>query len=190
MAADFYFCGMVATAEPIAKKRKPGERGAAIPVLVRLKARALYLHECLPTRTISERTGLPVGTLNAMFRKEGWTAQRRAQEARIVAKQDTQGEAMRSEVLEAINSESVELAAESMKRIRESLTRTDDKAAKDFQAYTAGARNLVSINRAISAPSAGTDQQSQSFNLFFIGAPVAPSKEEPKQVTEVGGNQT
>ena len=151
-------------------------RGPEVPLLLRLKARTLYLNGGHSYKAICEQTGITYPALKQMAHKEGWTVVRRKQEETLVAKQDAQGCAIREQVLEQINSESVELAAESMKRIRLALERGDKDAAKDFQAYTSGAKNLVSINRAISAPSAGTDQGSTTLNVFI--ARVGDNKPE------------
>ncbi len=172
-------------------KRRQGERGPEVPILSRLQARNLYLNECLPYRTISERTGIPTVTLMRMASKEGWTAVRRAQKERLIAKQDARGNEMRDQVVDAIASASEQYAIRGLQRVGEALERTDRDAAKDFQALTAGVKNLATTARAMREPvGAGSSEQGPSaFNFFFIqpGAPVA--HHEVKKVVEISATK-
>lgn len=161
---------------------KPKVRQGEIPVFTRMKARNLYLGQCLSYKEISAATGLPVPTLEKLASREGWTKLRRAAKERLLEESNTRVSAVAQEALEAISDEMVVLTAESLTRVRESLDRTDKDAAKDFQAYTAGAKNLATTAKALRETGKGSQETTvTNFNLFFAGA--NPTAIQPKTVS-------
>jgi len=148
-----------------------------------MKARNMYLSQCLPYKAISEATGLPTQTLEKLASREGWTKLRKATKERLLAESNARTETIANEALEAISDDMIVLTAESLGRVRESLERDDKNAAKDFQAYTAGARNLATTAKALrETGKAVASSGPTNFNLFFVGA--APGK-PAEQVTEI-----
>lgn len=166
--------------------RKVGEHGPAVSILTKVKARNLYLNERLPYAAISEQTGLTTKTLQCLASREGWTAVRRQQEKRMIESSDARANAMRSDVVEAIAAASEQHAIRGLQKVGESLERSDEFAAKDFQSYTAGVKNLATLAKTLREPAANMDgAQTLNLNLFFVPAVVPTSQAEPKQVTEV-----
>jgi hypothetical protein len=100
------------------------------------------------------------------------------------------------EVSEAIATESEEIAMSGLKRSRESAESREKDAAKDFQAWTGGARNLVNIARAcrgLDARNGNGDAAASITNIFAVGslsfgakpdaAPAHAHASEPRNVT-------
>jgi len=179
--------GLMTGKEPPKRKRKAGERGPGIPVLTKLMARSLYLNECLPLRAIAEQTGLPMETIGRMASKEGWTAARRAKKEELIRRQDAKGDLLRSEVEESLAERATLIASKALTVTEAGLDQGDLDGAKQAQAASSALKNLVTSARVLQTPpgSATTEAGSQSFNLFFIGAPAQQAKVEPKQVMEV-----
>lgn len=172
-------------AEPPAqpRKKKPGERGPEIPVLLKLQARALYLNEGLPYRAISDRTGIPVETLHPMASKEGWVAARRAHKARLIASQDAKGDELRAQVEAQLAERAVLISQKALNVTEKGLDQGDLDGAKQAQAASSALKNLVTSARVLQNPGIGSASESSvtNFNLFF-----APSGPKPEvQVTEV-----
>lgn len=171
---------MVAAAET-----KTNARGATISVLAKVKARNLYLNQGLSVPTVAKEVGVSEAAIRKWADREGWAAERRAVYSRLVQKQDARTDANRSAVVEAIASEAEEHALSAMRNVGESLKRSDEFAAKDFQAYTAGVKNLASTARMLREDSSGSKVEGSrlELNLFFMGQ--QPTSQQPKQVVEV-----
>lgn len=170
-------------AEAPVRKRKVGERGPETPVMVRMKARTLYLNECLPIKVIAERCGLTPATISRMAHKEKWTVVRRQQKERIIAKQDAQGDTLLAQAIEQIRNESIELCKPALDSVRSGFDTGGLNGAKQAQAASAALKNLATSFRALNESSDPSDQPSVvAFNLFFAGRPEAA---KPEQVTEV-----
>lgn len=166
--------------------RKVGEHGPAVSILTKVKARNLYLNERLPYAAIAEQTGLTTKTLQCLASREGWTAVRRQQEKRMIESSDARANSMRADVVEAIATASEQHAIRGLQKVGESLERSDEFAAKDFQSYTAGVKNLASLAKALREPGANIDgAQTLNLNLFFVPASVPAPQADAKQVTEI-----
>jgi hypothetical protein len=174
-------------AENPTRKRKAGERGPVVPVLLKLKARHLYLNEGLPCRAISQQTGVDEATLYRMASREGWTAVRREQKNRLIQRQDMRGDEIRKQAEEAIAERATLIASKALTVTEAGLDQGDLDGAKQAQAASSALKNLVTSARVLQSPigSVGTESGPQSFNLFFVGSPPKNSPGEPKQVTEV-----
>jgi hypothetical protein len=167
-------------------KKKLG-RAAEIPLLIKMKARNLYLIDNLGWDEIGERCGWPSGSLAQAAHREGWPAEKKRRKALLIEKSNAHVTATANEVIEAIASKSEEAALKAMENVDKSLDRSDEFAAKDFQAYTAGVKNLASTARMLREPLGGSVHQDQrpNLNLFFMAQ--VPISHEPKtaQVVEV-----
>lgn len=163
--------------------RKTTERGPTVSVLAKIKARNLYLSQGLSVPGVAEACGLSLSVVRKWAEKEGWAAERKACYSRLVAKQDAQRGAVQTVVLEAIAAHSEEHALSAMRNVGEALQRSDKDAAKDFQAYTAGVKNLASTARMLREPiSANAGEGTQiTANFFFAPPPV----KAPEQVTDI-----
>lgn len=165
--------------EAIAIKREPGERGPEVSILTELKARNLYLHERLSYLEISEKTGIPVRSLQALASRKGWTAVRREQKRRLIEKQDARNAAMQNAVVEAIASASEEHAIRGLQRAGEALERNDKDAAKDFQAYTAGVKNLAGVAKLMRDGTGSAVESGGSISMNFFFAPQSTQSSNP-----------
>lgn len=164
-----------------AAPRKTGVRGPEVPLMLRLKIRTMYLNSGESLRTIAAKTGLTEKTVKQMVFKEGWTKLKCRLKETLVAQQDAERDEIVSQAMNQIKDESIAIAGESMAAIREALAA---KSSKDFQALTAGARNLVSVAKAIMLPNATNGDGSTQVNVFVLRAGQMAA-EDPKQVTEV-----
>lgn len=164
-------------------KRKPGERGPAIPVFSRVAARNMYLNDCLPIASIADKLGLTEGTVRAMASNEGWVASRKKREAALIKKSDAQNEAMGAELIEAIASQSEELALGGLTEARKELSSGSENAARNFQAWSAGVKNFAQVARFVREPLGAANAGGSQLNVFLIRAGDAMDK--AKQVTEV-----
>lgn len=164
-------------------------RAAAIPIYLRVKARNLYLNQCLPFKAISQATGLGVEVLERLSCREGWTALRRAQKERLMKAADAGALAIESEIVQTVVTEGSELLLKTLQKTGEALERNDRDAAKDAQAYSATAKNLVSVVRSIrdNSGDGGDKVTGMELNLFFMGNQPT---QEVKQVTEVEAVKT
>lgn len=175
------------------KKRTLSSR---IDILTRSKARNLYFFQEASHERISKETGLTVMAVGQLISREGWAKEKRQRIARLAKAHDTRVAGLDSEIIETIATRAEQHALEGLDRVAEALQRSDRDAAKDFQAYTSGVKNLATTAKAMREPiGAVTETGGNSFNLFFVGAPMigqaqAEAKAEPKQVTEIECNQT
>lgn len=165
---------------PVEAKRSPA---APIPLSVRLKAKNLYLYRDATHQQIAKETGLTVGASEMLAHREGWVKLKRDRQKELESKSDTRAEKADLVIVEAIGSQAEEIALSGLERARDAVKRKGKDAAKNFQSWTGGIRNLVSAIKTIRArDGSGTDQpQSIAFNLFFTGRADAV-KAEPKTV--------
>ncbi len=169
---------------PVKASTKPKPpRNTPIPLLSRLKARNLYLIQGLPYKAISAETGLLVPAIQQLAHREGWVALRRAAKQRLLSKQDADIAEHQSEAMEAIASLSEQHVIKSMERIGQSLERTDQFAARDFQSFTGGARNLVSIMKEIRQPEQQSVDGSRGLSVFVVRVGEAAQPKQERNVT-------
>jgi len=156
----------------------PISRGSRIDVLAKQKAKNLYLYRNASHEEISLQCGLTVKAVGDLVSRSGWAKLKRERERRLSKAHDARSESVDTEIIEAIASESEQHALRALQKTGEALERNDRDAAKDSQAYSATAKNLVGVARAIRDPaSASAGEGSTNFNLFFMAAPaVAPQK--------------
>lgn len=168
--------------------RKKGD--SAFPLLTRLKARNLYVIQGATHETIAQQTGMTTRQSEALASRSGWTKIRRAKEASLVATQDARAHDQITEAMEAIASVSEQHAMQALQHnVPAALERNDKEAARDFQAYTGGVRNLVQtakICRETSEQGAAEGERNLAVFVLRIGDQVtAKEPAEPKRVTQV-----
>jgi hypothetical protein len=157
---------MVADATPTVRKS-----AGRIPLPVKLKARSLYLIHGLPLAEIAQQTGLTSQSVKNLAFNEGWSKTRLKAKEALVKRADARMNEEIDEVSDAIATESEEIAMSGLVRARESTQDRGEFAAKDFQAWTGGARNLVNISRACrgqDAKKADGAGESASVSFFVI----------------------
>lgn len=187
------------TPNPPSKRTSKGRDHTipAISLLSRAKARNMYLTQGLDWKTISAAVGVPPNRLMQLANREGWTAKKRELIARLNARTDARSAAQLDEVSEAIASESEEIALSGLQRARDSLGSGSEFAARDFQSYTGGVRNLVQVARAIREPMGAQigANGAAGLSVFILrvgdaGASTPKGVEQAKQVTEISASLT
>ena len=177
---------MVAQAT-IPKKTNADNPGERIPLLAKRKARNLYLFEDATHERIAQECGLTVWSAKKLVSREGWVAERRARASLLVQKQDARMSRIDDEIIDAIASTSEQHALQALQKVGQTLERTDKDAAKDFQAYTAGVKNLASTARLLREPAGSAAVQSAptNFNLFFVAPSVNKAADKVAEATVV-----
>ncbi len=95
---------------------------------------------------------------------------------------------MEQEVLDHAVSLAGQHVLRGLERTGEALERNDEFAAKDFQSYTAGVKNLVGVIRDVRAPA--KDQGGSTVNVFVGAFPrAADAVREMKQAEAVTSEQ-
>lgn len=180
---------MVAAATGEATTRRPQGRLSEIPLLIKIKARNLYLIEGLSWPEIGERCGWDAGALAGCASREKWTEEKKRRKLLLLQKADARMTETANEVVDAIAAQAEEHALSALRNVGEALARTDRDAAKDSQAYSATVKNLASTARLLREPLRGTtdDSAPRSTNIFFMAAsvPSVPQKSEPKQAEAI-----
>jgi len=176
---------MVATAEPITKAAEP--KRPSIPLAARLKAKNLYVYRDATHQQIAKETGLTVGASEMLAHREGWPKLKREREKAIESRSDARAEEGNLAIVEAVAGQAEEIVLSGLDRARDAVKRKGKDAAKNFQSWTGGIRNLVSAIKTIRAKDGSLpDSGPTSFNLFFVGV-AAPSaaQAEPKSVEPI-----
>lgn len=159
------------------------KKGNIIPLLTRIKARNLYLLQGLPYNEIASATGLSYKQVTHLASRQGWPKERKRRLLLMEEAADARLAQTSSEVIEAIASESEEIALKALGNTRDALDRTDDMAAKDSQSYSAVVKNLASTAKLLrSAGDSPLSAPSVTLNAFFLRPDPKPP--EPKPVTE------
>ncbi len=156
------------------------EHGAMrIPLLTKLKVRNLYLNQDLLQPEIATITGLSYTAVRNLIAREEWGKLKAAKRAALERNADARIAAQVAESAEAIASECEEIALGGLDRTRESLADTGKDAAKNFQAFSGGVKNLVTVMRELrSVPE--ENNHSLSVNILIARCGV----NEAKQVSE------
>lgn len=170
------------------KLNPTNSKGYRIPVLTKLKARNLYLSSGLSHDAISLQTGLSHPQVAKLISREGWAKLKKSRESRLAKIAQEKQEVVDTEVVETIASEAQEIMLGGLDRAKGSLSATHEFAAKDFQSWTSGVKNLAGVITAIRGDDQGKTNVSESrgsINLFFIRPSVeqASAKAEPKRVS-------
>ncbi len=93
---------------------------------------------------------------------------------------------MRPQIIEAIAELSEQHAIRGLQKAGEALERNDRDAARDFQSYTAGVKNVVSVAKAVRETGSDLSEGGvRELNLFFFGMAQSAQPKEVKQVTEI-----
>lgn len=172
-----------------ANAKKPAPK-LTIPLLTKLKVRNLYLSQGLGPQAIAKITGLTEKQAGNIIVREGLAKLRASAKSAIEARSDARTQEQVSEVIEAIARESEEIALSGIARAREATESRSEFAAKDFQSWTGGVRNLVNIARqARGLDSERSAGQGATLNVF-VGRFETVGDKAPKNVTGNAGSDT
>lgn len=174
--------------EPATKRGTGGKKrgDCEFPLLVKMKARNLYLIQGLSHEDVAKRTGLTADQSRTLAQRNGWTKQRQERKRILVAKQDARAESQISEALEAIADVSEQHAVQGLDRVGKALESKGKFAARDFQSWTGGVRNLVQTAKMCREIGPSANGVGSTVNVFVGAFPRAgDAVSEAKQVTEV-----
>ena len=143
--------------------------GVPIPLLTRLKVRNLYLGAGLPHAQIAEQTGLTVPAVQQLVSREGLPKIRAERAAALTKATNDRVEKQLSEAEASIADTAEELALRGLNKVREAVDRGDRDAARDFQAYTGGVKNLVGVAKLIrSIDGVNTQEHGIGVSVFML----------------------
>ncbi len=169
MVAESNACAVT----PPAKPKSSGKK--AIPLPTRLKAYNLYVIQQLGAQPVADACGLTLMQVRSLANREAWGTARLRSKERIVSRARAAQDAQLDEISSAAASMSDEGLLGALKRTVEATEATHEFAAKDAQAFSGAARNLMQIGRTIRGldrEQPGARGDGMSVNLFFLPAPV------------------
>jgi hypothetical protein len=145
-----------------------------IPLAVRLKAKNLYLVQCLEPALIALQTGLTRQQIWQLASREKWVEIRREKVAAAKADLDQRASLPLDEVTDAIVRECDQHSLTALDRTGKSLSSRSKFAARDAQAFSGTLRNLVQVSRACRGleNARGLDPASSISMNFFLARPV------------------
>lgn len=156
-----------------------------IPIATKVRAKNLYVNQGLSAAETALACGLNEKQVWNLAHEYGWTAIRKQARLKLKEGIDSREEQLAFEAGEAIASDCTAITLSALERAKDTVESKSPFAAKNFQAWTAGVRNLVSVaaiarqgQKVISSPSSPT------VNLFFFSSNV-PRGTESKDAVEV-----
>ncbi len=151
------------------KPKRQIAHGFGIPLSTRIKARNLYVGQYAQASVVSAATGLSVKQVYWLADREGWT-KLRAQTKRKMT-EDVNARAQRDidELVEEIANDTAELSLGTLAKAKSTLTRDDEFAAKDLQAYSVAAKNFVGMYREAKRLDADRKGETNTLNVLFVG---------------------
>ena len=148
---------------------KPKGRGSQIPVLTRIKVRNLYLSQSLTHREIAVQVGLEERAVGKLISADGLPALKAKRTAKLVNSSDARTEKQLTEVEHTLADEAEEIALAGLGKARDAVQRSDRDAARDFQAYTGGVKNLVGVAKLIrSIDGVNTQEHGIGVSVFML----------------------
>lgn len=169
---------------PVDHRTLPRNR-VAIDLPTRSKLRNLYLVQGIGNKEIAEQTGLTVATVQNYVSKHGLTKIRRQNQLRVIERHDARILDEQGEMAEAIASLSAEHALGGLKKAGEAVASNSPYAAKDFQAWTGGVKNLVAVARTVSGQDQAKPDSSTTLNLSMFLVSGAKPQAQVKQVEPI-----
>ena len=144
-------------------------KASAIPLMTRLQARSLYLGGAATHAQIAQQTGLTESSVRQLICREGWPAIRAKRALSLTEATDRQVEKKLSEAEATIAESAEEIALAGLGKARDAVQRSDRDAARDFQAYTGGVKNLVGVAKLIrSIDGVNTQEHGIGVSVFML----------------------
>ena len=160
-------------------------RGRTFTTLEQVKIRNLYLAQSATHEEIAIQLSCRKDKVSSFITRSGLSTLRKQRAAAVIQKADTKLVANLDAVSAEIADECEEIALAGLKRAKESTLSIHKDAAKDFQAWTAGIRNLTTaraVMRNANVNTLGTGESAAGVNLFFFGGSAA---REPRKVEAI-----
>lgn len=149
----------------VAKAAEPRSK-PQIPLQTRLKVRNLYLYQGLGHKEIAAKVGLTTRQCQTLVQRHKLTDLKRSINGKAVQAHNARVDADVAEIVDAVASESEEIALAGLQRAREATTSASEYAAKDFQSWTGGVRNLVNVARQARGLDTERSAQGTTLNVF------------------------
>lgn len=160
-----------------------GAPNAPIPLLSKLKAKNLYLQANATHAEISKACGISLSSTAQLISREGWPALRRRMALKVEQAATARTEQVMTEATQAIADSAEEVALSGLNRARTAVASTGKFAARDFQSWTGGARNLVQIARQCRGldgnGTSGAEQPQINLNVFVSKFGPAAAEARP-----------
>lgn len=155
-------------------------RAGYLTTLEKIKIRNLYLTQQLPHQAIAQQIGKTVGQVERYVSKSGLVKVKRERERKHLVRADERMENRLDEVSEVLASEAEEIALSGLTRARSAVEATHKDAPKDYQAWTAGIRNLITARNLArgrdNSNTLGEGEAGRSVNLFFLQGGATEAK--------------
>lgn len=152
------------------------QKGTHFPLSLVVQAKALYVVKGMNPKDIGEKLGVDPRKISNFASRNGWTKERARKLTRLENLAVASAQDANAAFLESMALQSEELAEDGMQMARETVTRRDEYAAKDFASTTQGVKNLVEIFRKVR----GLDGQSASggvtIGALYLNAQPAPQR--------------
>lgn len=162
---------MVAQADKSSEKIRARKQRAAksiVDVATKVRIRNLYMVQCLPHKEIARQTGLTERAVQSVVYRLGLAAKRKENEAKTMERHDALTRDGLSEVTDAIAAQAEEYALGGLKRSGEALQDEGEFAARNFQSWTGGVKNLVQVAKLARGATDETPQGAVMLNLFCV----------------------
>lgn len=154
------------------------------PIELALKVKNLYLYQERGHADIAAQCGLTVKQVSNLIYREGWSKLKEERRRKIEESHDERATQSQLAVVEAIASQAEEIALSGLNRAREAVGQSGPDAAKNFQSWTGGIKNLVGAMKLVRGGSAAGMESGPTMNLFFM-APGKAGPADPKQAEAI-----
>ncbi len=161
-------------------------RASDLSISEQVKIRNLYLSQSLSHQEIADQLGRSLDQVRSFITRNHLPSLKKRKRDAIMARAEGAVSAKLDTISETIADECEELALEGLKRARNAVTDTHKDAAKNFQAWTAGIRNVVTarnLAKGIGKSDTLGEGDKGSVNLFFMTSGAA--RKEEKRVGNV-----
>lgn len=140
-----------------------------LSTVLKVQIRNLYMVDGMSPAQIGQRVGVKPGVVSGLVRHNGWSVSRKKMESNFSTETLVRAEEKLDEVSRAIANQSEEIALLGLQRARDAAIEHGEYAAKDFQSWTGGIRNLVTVSRACRGlEAAGGGAVNPSVNFFAV----------------------
>lgn len=157
--------------------------GLAIPLLTRMQVKNLYLSLSLSHRDIALQTGLSEKSVGQLISRDGLPKLKAERLSKLSQAVDARVEKQLSEAEASIADTAEELALRGLNKVREAVQRSDRDAARDFQAYTGGVKNLVGVAKLIrSIDGVNTQEHGIGVSVYMLRCGDSSARSE-KNIT-------
>lgn len=161
---------MVAETFPAQTKSKRGKFRPTFPLPLKLKVRSLYIIQQLSSAEIGAQVGLTRKQVQDLVKREGWISVKRRAKASFIAKHDAQACEQVAEIHESFAVKTEELSMAVLGKLDKRMPDEDENVARDLQAFSATAKNLIGVARQIRGMDSGKRDMPGGNTIIFLGS--------------------